>query len=56
MALVAAQLSAEIILVVGSRWVLLYIHRDHKDYKGRVAQDGHLDFSHTAELCLVGIA
>ena len=27
--------------------VLLYVHRDHKDYKGRGAQDGHLDF-HTA--------
>ena len=24
--------------------MLLYIHRDHKDYKGRGAQDGHLDF------------
>ena len=27
--------------------MLLYVHRDHKDYYGRVAQDGHLDF-HTA--------
>ena len=27
--------------------MLLYVHRDHKDYKGREAQDGHLDF-HTA--------
>ena len=27
--------------------VLLYIHRDLKDYKGWGAQDGHLDF-HTA--------
>ena len=24
--------------------MLLYVHRDHKDYKGREAQDGHLDF------------
>ena len=24
--------------------MLLYVHRDHKDYKGRGAQDGHLDF------------
>ena len=27
--------------------MLLYVHRDHKDYKGRGAQDGHLDL-HTA--------
>ena len=27
--------------------VLCYVHIDHKDYKGREAQDGHLDF-HTA--------
>ena len=27
--------------------VLLYVHRDHKDYQGRGAQDVHLDF-HTA--------
>ena len=27
--------------------VLLYVHRDHKDYQGREAQDGHLEF-HTA--------
>ena len=26
---------------------LLYVHRDHKDYLGRGAQDGHLD-CHTA--------
>ena len=34
----------------GSR--LLYVHRNPKDYQGRGAQDGHLDF-HTApsELC-----
>ena len=24
--------------------LLLYVHRDHKDYEGRGAQDGHLDF------------
>ena len=24
--------------------MLLYAHRDHKDYKGRGAQDVHLDF------------
>ena len=24
--------------------MLLYVNRDHKDYKGRGAQDGHLDF------------
>ena len=31
---------------------LLYVHRNHKDYQGRGAQDGHMDF-HTApsELC-----
>ena len=27
--------------------MLLYVRRDHKDYQGRGAQDGHLDF-HTA--------
>ena len=27
--------------------LLLYVHRDHKDYQGWGAQDGHLDF-HTA--------
>ena len=27
--------------------MLLYVHRDDKDYQGRGAQDGHLDF-HTA--------
>ena len=30
-----------------SRSMLLYVHRDHKDYWGRGAQDDHLDF-HTA--------
>ena len=24
--------------------MLLYVHRDHKDYYGRGVQDGHLDF------------
>ena len=27
--------------------ILLYVHRGHKDYQGRGAQDSHLDF-HTA--------
>ena len=27
--------------------MVLYIHRDHKDYQGPGAQNGHLDF-HTA--------
>ena len=27
--------------------MLLFVHRDHKDYQGREAQDGHLHF-HTA--------
>ena len=27
--------------------MLLYVHRNHKAYSGRGAQDGHLDF-HTA--------
>ena len=27
--------------------VLLYVHRDHKDYYGQGAQDSHLNF-HTA--------
>ena len=31
--------------------VLLYVHRDHKDYSGRGAQDGHLDFHTAPELC-----
>ena len=25
--------------------MLLYVHKDHKDYKGRGAQDGHPDFT-----------
>ena len=32
--------------------VLLYVHRDHKDYQGRGAQDVHLDFHTAPELCL----
>ena len=28
--------------------MLLYVHRDHKDYYGQGAQDGHLDFHGTA--------
>ena len=27
------------------------VHRDHKDYKGRGAKDGHLDFRTALELC-----
>ena len=27
--------------------MLLYVHRDHKNYQGRGAKDSHLDF-HTA--------
>ena len=33
--------------------VLLYIHRDHKDYEGRGAQDVHLDFHTAPELWVV---
>ena len=32
---------------LSSSSVLLYVHRNHKAYWGRVAQDGHFDF-HTA--------
>ena len=32
--------------------VSLYVHRKHKDYLGRRAQDGHLDFLTVPELCL----
>ena len=32
--------------------MLLYVHRDHKDYSGREAQDGHLDFYTAPELFL----
>ena len=28
--------------------MLLYVHRDHKDYYGRGAQDGHVDL-HTVQ-------
>ena len=35
---------------VGLLQMLLYVHRDRKDYQGRGAQDGHLDFHTTAEL------
>ena len=31
--------------------VLLYVHRDHKDCKGRRAQDVHLVFHTAPELC-----
>ena len=34
-------------LAIVSNSVLLYVHRDRKDSKGRGAQDVHLDF-HTA--------
>ena len=30
--------------------MLLYVHRDHKDFWGRGAQDGHLDFHTVPEL------
>ena len=30
--------------------MLLHVHRDHKDYWGRGAQDGHLDFNTAPEL------
>ena len=30
--------------------MFLYIHRDHQDYWGRGAQDGHLDFHAAPEL------
>ena len=33
--------------------LLLYVHRDHSDYYGRGALDGHLDF-HTAPSVLLG--
>ena len=33
--------------LLSSNSMLLYVHRNHKAYQGRVAQDGHLDF-HTA--------
>ena len=33
------------------RAVLCYVHRDRKDYSGRGAQDGHLDFHAAPELC-----
>ena len=33
--------------------MLIYVHRDHRDYSGREAQNGNLD-SHTApELCAI---
>ena len=31
--------------------VSLYVHRNHKDYQGQGAQDGHLDFHTALELC-----
>ena len=34
-------------IVISLLLVLLYVHRNHKDYEGQGAQDGHLDF-HTA--------
>ena len=33
---------------------LLYVHRNHNDYQGRGAQDGHLDFHTAPELCRGG--
>ena len=30
---------------------LLYIHKDHKEYWGQGAQDGHLDFHTASKLC-----
>ena len=35
-------------------FVVSYVHRDHKDYWGRGAQDGHLDFHTAPELCMTG--
>ena len=32
-----------------SSLVLLYVHRDHKDYQGLGAEDGHLDFQTAPE-------
>ena len=31
--------------------MLIYVHGDRKDYYGRGAQDGHLDFYTAPELC-----
>ena len=31
--------------------MLFYVQKDHKDYLGRGAQDGHLDFHTALELC-----
>lgn len=33
--------------------VLLYVHRNHKDYQGRGAQDGYRNFHAAPELCFV---
>ena len=35
---------------MNSSSMLLYVHTDHKDYLGRGAQDGHLDFHRAPEL------
>ena len=32
--------------------MLLYVYRDLKDYWGRGAQDGYLDFDTAPELCV----
>ena len=42
-------------LSLSSNSLLLYVHRDHRDYYGRGDQDGHLDF-HTAPSLLLGDA
>ena len=34
----------------GSSSMFLYVHRDHQDYQGRGAQEGHLDFHAAPEL------
>ena len=42
-------------LSLSSNSLLLYVHRDHRDYYGRGDQDGHRDF-HTAPSLLLGDA
>ena len=41
-------------IFTGRSSVLLYAHRDHKDYLGRGAEDDHLDFHTAPELWRVG--
>ena len=33
--------------------MLLYVHRNHRDYSGRGPQDGHLDFHFRSVFCLM---